>query len=83
MIQGLSVRTLIERQHVHALVPREVLEQCFGAGEHPDSWMRAFVDYEGVIKAAVSAAFRRTPTAIVLVRSEDIEAVTSRRASAM
>jgi hypothetical protein len=66
-IEGVQFTVVEQEVCIQALIPREVLESVFGAGDTPESWMRAYESNADAIDCAAADLYRARPTPGIVV----------------
>jgi hypothetical protein len=71
IVEGVEFTVVEQGIVIRALILRDALESFFGAGDTPESWMRAYLENQDTIDCAAADRFRRDlAPALVLLRGD-------------
>lgn len=71
VVQGVQFNVVDEGTIIRAIILRDALEAFFGAGESPESWIRAYTNHQDTIDSAAIHRHRKDRAASLTVLRAD------------
>ena len=85
IVQGVQFTVTGADETIRAIILRDALEELFGAGTEPDTWLKAYRKHQDIIDTAAADRYRREGQAALTVlradRPEDFRFVAAARSA--
>jgi hypothetical protein len=71
VVQGVEFVVVEQGVRIRALILRDALEQFYGAGASPESWLQAYLRHQDAIDCAAADRHRANPLQALVVLQAD------------